>query len=148
FLGTPPQPQEVRARKIGHTILSTVIDRPWSDYYCCMLAASKDYVDEYPVATKRVLRALLKTADLCVSNPQWAARQMVERGFADSYDYALQTITTVRYDAWREYDPADSLRFYALRMQELGMTKILPSQVIADGTDWRFLNELKRELRA
>ena len=49
---------------------------------------------------------------------------------------------------WREYDPEDSLRFYALRLHEIGMVKSTPSKIIAGGTDWRFLNELTRELKA
>ena len=89
FLGTPPQPQELRARKIGHTILNNAVDRPWSQYFCCMISATTDYVDRYPVATKRVLRSILKAADLCTSDPQWVARQMVQRDFVPSYDYAL-----------------------------------------------------------
>jgi NitT/TauT family transport system substrate-binding protein len=52
-----------------------------------------------------------------------------------------------RYDPWREFEPEVSMRFYALRMQELGMIKSNPQKIIADGTDWRFLNELKRELK-
>ena len=53
----------------------------------------------------------------------------------------------VPYNKWREYDPEDTIRFYALRLQELGMVKSSPQQIIADGTDWRFLDELKRELK-
>ena len=147
FLGTPPQPQELRAKKIGHTILNNAVDRPWSQYFCCMISATTDYVNSYPVATKRVLRSILKAADLCVSDPQWVARQMVDRDFVPSYDYALQTLKDIRYDRWREFDPEDSLRFYTLRMQETGMIKSSPQQIIANGTDWRFLDELKRELK-
>jgi NitT/TauT family transport system substrate-binding protein len=40
------------------------------------------------------------------------------------------------------------MRFYALRLHEVGMIKSTPQDVIAKGTDWRFLNELKRELKA
>jgi NitT/TauT family transport system substrate-binding protein len=54
----------------------------------------------------------------------------------------------VPYDRWREYDPEDSLRFYALRLHEVGMIKSSPSRILAEGTDWRFLSELKRELKA
>ncbi|MDP9808089.1 ABC-type nitrate/sulfonate/bicarbonate transport system substrate-binding protein [Rhizobium tibeticum] len=74
FLGTPPQPQELRARKIGHTILNNAVDHPWSQYFCCMISATADYVNKYPVATKRVLRSILKAADLCVSDPGRVAR--------------------------------------------------------------------------
>ena len=126
FLATPPDPQIARDRKIGHPILITATDRPWSQYFCCMIYGSADFVRQYPVATKRALRALLKSVDLCVSDPQAAARRSVEKGFASSYDYALRTLTEARYDVWREYDPADTLTFYALRMKELGMITLSP----------------------
>jgi NitT/TauT family transport system substrate-binding protein len=148
FLATPPEPQELRARGIGHTILRSVVDRPWSQYFCCLLSGSRQYVDNYPIATKRVLRAILKAADLCASSPEWVARTMVERGFAERYDYALETLKEIRYAAWREFDPEDSVRFYALRMHELGISHSTPQTIIEDGTNWRFLNELKRELKA
>ena len=85
---------------------------------------------------------------MCAAEPARAARRLVDGGFADRYDYALQTLTELPYDKWRDYDPEDSLRFYALRLHEAGMTKSSPQKIIADGTDWRFLNELKRELKA
>jgi NitT/TauT family transport system substrate-binding protein len=72
---------------------------------------------------------------------------MVDQEFFPSYDLALQTLRDIRYDRWRDYDPEDSVRFYALRMQETGMIKTSPQKIIADATDWRFLNELKRELK-
>ena len=37
FLGFPPEPQELRARKIGRVVVNSSIDRPWSQYFCCML---------------------------------------------------------------------------------------------------------------
>jgi NitT/TauT family transport system substrate-binding protein len=147
FLGTPPQPQQLRANKIGHTILNNAVDRPWSQYFCCMISATTDYVTKYPVATKAVLRSILRAADLCASDPQMVARQMVDQEFVPSYDYALQTLKDIRYDRWREFDPEDSLRFYALRMQEIGMISSGPQKIIADGTDWRLLKELKHEMK-
>jgi NitT/TauT family transport system substrate-binding protein len=147
FLTLPPWLQEVRARNIGHVIASSITDRPWSDYYCCMLGASAEFVRRYPVATKRVLRAILKAADLCVSEPKQVAQMLVDRGYAASYDYALQALGDIRYDVWRNYDPDDSLRFYALRLHEAGLIKSDPQKLIHGYTDWRFLNELKRELK-
>jgi NitT/TauT family transport system substrate-binding protein len=148
FLAIPPEPQDLRDRRIGHTILATAVDEPWSQYFCCMLAGRAEYVRQYPVATKRVLRALLKAVDVCVSEPESVARRMIDGGFAASYDYALRTLSDARFDRWREFDPEDTMRFYALRMNEVGMIKSTPNQLIAQGTDWRFLNELKRELKA
>ncbi len=77
-----------------------------------------------------------------------AAQRLVDGGFTERYDYALQTLTELPYDSWREFDPEDSLRFYALRLHEVGMIKSSPNELLAEGTDWRFLNELKRELKA
>ncbi len=91
---------------------------------------------------------MLKAADLCASEPGRVARRLVDGGFIERYDYALQTLNENPYGQWREYDAEDSVRFYALRLHELGMIKSAPQKIIADGTDWRFLNELKRELKA
>jgi NitT/TauT family transport system substrate-binding protein len=147
FLGQPPNTQKLRPRKIGHTILNSTTDAPWSQHFCCMISATADYVNKYPIATKRVLRAIFKSANLCASDPPLVARQMVDRGFVPSYEYALQTLNDIRYDRWRDYDAEASLRFYALRMHETGMIKSTPQAIIANGTDWRFLDELKRELK-
>jgi NitT/TauT family transport system substrate-binding protein len=148
FLGFPPDPQQLRGEHVGRVILNSALDRPWSEYYCCMLAGNRAFVRKYPVATKAVLRAILKAADLCVSEPARAAQRLVDGGYTPRYDYALQTLNEVPYDKWREYDPEDTVRFYALRLHEVGMVKSSPQKIIADGTDWRFWNELKRELKA
>ena len=148
FLGQPPEPQELRAKGIGRVVVNSVVDRPWSQYFCCMLAGSTEYVENHPVATKRVVRAILKATDLCASEPVRAARMLVDGGFTPRYDYALQTLEELPYDKWREYDHEDTIRFYALRLHELGFIKASPQKIIADGTDWRFLDEVKRELKA
>ena len=122
-LGFPPEPQDLRARHIGHVVVSTTVDRPWSQYFCCMLGGNREYVRQYPNATKRVLRAVLKAADLCAADPASAARRLVDRGFTNRYDYALQTLSELPYDRWRDYDAEDTVRFYALRLHEAGLIK-------------------------
>jgi NitT/TauT family transport system substrate-binding protein len=147
FLAAPPELQEVRAKKIGHVIVSSITDRPWPEHYCCMLATRTEFAQKYPVATKRVLRATLKAADLCASDPQRVARLLVEQGYTKRYDYALQALSDIRYGVWRDYDPEDSLRFYALRLYEAGLIKTSPNKLITEHTDWHFLDEIKRELK-
>jgi NitT/TauT family transport system substrate-binding protein len=139
---------ELRARKIGHVLVDMAMDRPWSQYFCCILVGHRDFVRRYPVATKRALRAVLKATDLCATDPTQAARQIVEDGFAQNYDYALQVLSDLPFGVWRELDPEDSLRFYALWLHEFGQIEATPNTIIAEGTDWSFLNELKRELKA
>jgi NitT/TauT family transport system substrate-binding protein len=148
FLGLPPEPQELRARNIGHVIFNSATERPWSQYFCCMVAGHREFVRKYPVATKRFLRAIVKAADLCATQPERTARRIVDAGFTPRYDYALQTLREISYAKWREYDAEDTIRFYSLRLREAGFIRATPSKILADGTDWRFFNELKRELKA
>jgi NitT/TauT family transport system substrate-binding protein len=148
YMGFPPEPQELKAKKVGRVIVNTAVDKPWSEYYCCMLNANRDFVQRHPVATKRAARAILKAADLCARQPELAAQMLVDKKFAKRYDFALETLKEVRYDAWRTYDPNNTIRFHALRLHEVGMIKSTPNDIIARGTDWRFLNELKKELKA
>jgi NitT/TauT family transport system substrate-binding protein len=139
---------ELRARKIGHVIMSSTTDRPWSEYDCCVLAGNRDFVRKYPSATKRAVRAILKASSVCALEPERAARLLVDRKFTTAqYEYVRDTITTLPYTKWREYDPEDTIRFYAVRLHEVGMVKASPQKILAQGTDWRFLNELKKELK-
>ena len=148
YLGFAPETQSLRSRHIGHVIVNSTSDRPWSQYFCCMVTGNRDFVRKYPIATKRVVRAILKGADLCSNEPARVARQLVDGGVTPRYDHALEALSDLPYDKWRAYDPDDTLRFYALRLHEAGMIRSTPQKIIADGTDWRFLNELKREMKA
>jgi NitT/TauT family transport system substrate-binding protein len=112
-----------------------------------MVGGNQEYVRKHPVATKRVLRAVLKAAELCGTDPARVARRLIDGGFTPRYDYALQTVSELPYDKWRDYDAEDTVRFSALRLHEAGMIKSLLTKLIADNTDWRFLNELKREVK-
>lgn len=148
FLGFAPQPQELRAKRIGHVIVNTAQDRPWSEYFCCAVAGNRDFVQRNPIATKRVLRAILKAADICAREPERAARYMAEKGYEPRYEIGLEVLKSLPYRRWREANPEDTLRFHALRLHEVGIIKSTPQKLIAQGTDWRFLNELKKELKA
>jgi NitT/TauT family transport system substrate-binding protein len=142
----PPVAQELRAKKLGHVIVNSAVDRPWSQYFCCIVASNREFVRKHPVATKRALRAIVKAADVCALEPARAARLAAGRGY--DYEYALQTMKELPYGKWRDYDPEDTTRFYALRLHEAGMIKSSPQKILAQGTDWRFFNELKKELKS
>jgi NitT/TauT family transport system substrate-binding protein len=147
YLAFAPEPQELRARKVGRVIINTATDKPWSQYFCCTVYASRDFVRAYPIATKRAVRAILKATNICAAEPKKVAQRLVDTGYTPRYDYAVEALTEIPY-VWREFDPEDSMRFFALRLYEVGMIKSTPQQIIAEGADWRFLNELKRELKA
>jgi NitT/TauT family transport system substrate-binding protein len=93
------------------------------------------------------VRAILKAANVCASAPGQVAQFLVDKGYTERYDYALQAIKEIPYDRWREYDAEDTIRFYALRLHEVGMIKSSPQKIIAQGTNWRFFNALKKELK-
>jgi len=145
FIGFPPDPKVPCVGGIGHVVVNIAADPPWSNYFCCMLTANADFVRNNPVATKRALRAILKATDLCHEQPERAAQLMVDHGF--SYECALMVLKDARYGLWRDYEPEDSVRFFALRLHELGMIKTTPSEIISRFTDWRILDGLKRELK-
>jgi NitT/TauT family transport system substrate-binding protein len=148
FMAGPPLAQEMRAKKIGHVIVNTTTDRPWSQYFCCVVTANRDFARKHPVATKRAMRAILKASHLCASDPEPVARQLVRGGFTSDYAFALQALREIPYGQWRAFDTEDTVRYYALRLKEAGFIKSSPKKIIAEGTDWRFLNELKKELKA
>jgi len=148
FLGFPPEPQELRARHAGHVILDTTVARPWSQYFCCMLGGNREYLQRHPVATRRVVRAILKATDLCAQEPSRVAQNIVHRGLTGQFDYQRQALTELPYYQWRDYDAEDTIRFYSLRLYEAGLIKSSPNKILAEHTDWRFFNELKRELKA
>jgi NitT/TauT family transport system substrate-binding protein len=145
MMGFPPDPQEMREKKIGRVIVNSGLDRPWSQYFCCIVAAHQEFVRRHPVATKRALRAIIKATEFCASDPERAARLVADKGYR--YDYSLQTMKEIAYARWRDYDAEDTVRFYSLRLHDSGMIKSTPTKIITEGTDWRFFNELKRELK-
>jgi len=147
YLAFPPATQELRAKRIGHVVVATAIDRPWSQYFCCMLAGNREFVHRHPRATKRAVRAIFKSAEICALEPDRAARALAAKGYTRQYEYALQLMRDVPYGKWREYSPEDTIRFYGLRLHETGVIKSHPKRILAESTDWRFLNELKKELK-
>jgi len=147
YMAFPPEPQELRDKHIGIEIVDSMLDKPWSQYFCCMVAANREFVRKNPVATKHALRAILKGVDLCATEPERVAQTLVDKGFTPRYDYALQTLKDIPYGRWRELDPEDSLRFWSLRLFDGGLITTDPQRLIAQNADWRFLNELKQELK-
>ncbi len=143
-----PQQHDVRNQKIGHVVVNLLEDKPWSQHVCCIVAGNKEFVQANPVATKRVTRAILKATDICANDPARTARYAVKIGKESRYDVALEVVKKLPYRRWRDLHPEDTLRFHALRLHEVGMVKSAPQRLIADGMDWRFLNELKKELKA
>jgi len=136
----------------GTVILDTTMDKPWSQYYCCQLVANRDWAQRYPVATKRVTRAVCRAADLVAKDRASAAHQYVAGGFfsttpaATDEDIVNEVIGDLSYD-WRELDPEDTLRFFALRLADAKLVKLTPQELISRGSDFAYMRQLRTELK-
>jgi NitT/TauT family transport system substrate-binding protein len=148
FMAFAQEPAELRAKGVGKVVINTSTDRPWSQYYCCVVIANRDFVARNPVTTKRVLRSILKASDICAADPERVARFLLDMRYETRYPVGLEVLKNSSYARWRHDNPEDTLRFHALRLREGGLLKSTPQQLIARGTNWRFLNELKQELKA
>jgi NitT/TauT family transport system substrate-binding protein len=147
FMSFPPGSHELMHKGIGHLLVDTNIDKPWSQYFCCMVSGRSDFINKNPIATRRALRAILKATDIVSRDPGLAVRTLIANKVIKETEYrhTLPELTHIPYGNWREYNPEDTIRFYALRMRDIGMIKSTPQQFMDQHTDWRFINELKKE---
>ncbi len=148
FISFPPAAQELRSKNIGRVLVDTNVDKPWSQYFCCMMMGSRDFINKNPIATTRALRSILKANDIVARDPEASARRLIDKNVrkASEYDYVVQALKDIPYEKWRDYNPEETIRFYALRLKELGIIKSNPQDVIRQNTDWSFLKRLKGEL--
>ena len=148
FMSFPPGPQELMDKGIGHLLVDTNIDRPWSQYFCCTIWGHSKFVKDNPVATKRAIRAILKANDIVAQNPELATDTLLQRKIRKESErkYVLQSMKHIPFGKWRAHNPEDSIRFYALRLREVGMLESQPEEFIGKYTDWSFVNALKGEL--
>jgi NitT/TauT family transport system substrate-binding protein len=148
FMSFPPGPQELMAKNIGHLLVDTNVDKPWSQYFCCMINGHSDFVKNNPIATKRALRAILKANDIVARDPEYTLQILQKKKIWKKSEtkYILQALKEIPYGKWREYNPEETIRFYALRLHDVGIIKTPPDEFIARYTDWSFLRSMKDEL--
>jgi len=148
FLSFPPGPQQLRAAGIGQVLVDTNVDRPWAQYYCCMITGRRDFIRNNPIATRKVIRSILRANDLVSQDPAMAAQLLVDRKLrkADDQEFMVQSLREIPYDKWRHYSPEDTIRFWALRLKEIGLIKYSPQEYISKNTDWSHIASLKKEM--
>ena len=145
----PPINKDLRVKGIGKVVLNSLTDPPWSNYYCCTAVTTREWMEKHPVATKRALRAMVKAADVIAKDPDGSARFLVDEGYATNFDYTCDILKEIPYNKiWRDFDPVDSVRFYALRLKRAGLIKSTPEEIIERGTDFRYLTQLRKELQS
>lgn len=143
----PSMSYDFHERGLGHVIMNTTLDDPWRHFYCCMIAARNEFVRNYPIATKRALRAYMKAQQACANDKEKSARRLVELGATDRLDYAQRALDDIPYGTWRDYDPAASLRFFALRLRDAGFIKASPGALVDQVADTSFWSQLRTELK-
>jgi len=81
-------------------------------------------------------------------DPEMAAQLLVDRKLrkADDQEFMVQSLREIPYDKWRHYSPEDTIRFWALRLKELGLIKYSPQDFIDRNTDWSHIASLKKEM--
>jgi NitT/TauT family transport system substrate-binding protein len=148
FMSFPPGPQKLKEAGIGHTLVDTNVDRPWSQYYCCMIIGRRDFIKNNPVATKKVIRSILRANDMVAQDPSMAAQMLIDWKLrkADDQKFVAQAFREIPYEKWRDYNPEDTIRFWALRLKELGMIKYTPQEIMDKNTDWSHISSLKSEM--
>lgn len=148
FMAFPPGPQELMDKGVGRLLVDTNVDKPWSQYFCCMIIGHSDFVQRNPVATRRALRAILRANDIVAKDPELALRTLMEKKIWTKSEtkYVLQAIREIPYAKWRDYNPEETIRFYALRMREVGLIDRKPEEIIEKNSDWSHLESLRQEL--
>jgi NitT/TauT family transport system substrate-binding protein len=136
----------------GHVILNTSMDKPWSQNYCCMLATNRDWAKANPVALKRATRAILRGIDAAKRDLRAAAKLAIEKGtYKDNPQFTEQVIYDIIKDEsfdWREYEPEETTRFFALRLADAKLVKKSPQQIVTEGMDLSWFRQLRKELKA
>jgi NitT/TauT family transport system substrate-binding protein len=131
FLGFPTEPQELRARGFNRVILSTITDRPWSQYFCCLIHGNRAWVRDH--------RSRPSVFCARSSKPPSSAKPTRRTRRAGSWMAGSRRSTTTR----SRRSKSSPLRSYALRLHEAGILRTSPNALLAEGADWRFVNELK-----
>jgi NitT/TauT family transport system substrate-binding protein len=134
----------------GRLILNTSVDKPWSQNYCCLIVANRDWAQRNPVAAKRLTRAMLRASDMAAKDLAFAARTAIEKKLFPAnitYDILHDMLVELPF-AWREYDPEETLRFYSLRLADGKLIKKTPQQIINEGADLAYFRQLRKELKA
>jgi NitT/TauT family transport system substrate-binding protein len=136
----------------GHVILDSSADKPWSQNYCCLLVTSRDWYSAHPVAAKRMTRAILRATDAAKKDLRGAAKATADKG---TYKSTPAVTEQIIYDIikdesfdWRQYDPDDTVRFFALRLADAKLVKKTPQQILTDGADFAYFRQLRKELPA
>ena len=134
--------------KVGRVLINTLTDRPWSRYFCCLVAGNREIRSKI-ARSRRALRAILK-GHRSMREPARKRRSAHDRqGVATNYDYVLQSVQEIGYRKvarvrGRGHDALLEPALTRGRHRQIG-----PQQAARPRHRWRFIKlSSKKELKA
>ncbi|HAF10164.1 MAG TPA: hypothetical protein DCK98_08810 [Chloroflexi bacterium] len=132
----------------GHAIFSQVMDEPWKSTNCCCIIASEPWYRANPIAAKRAMRAIYRTADALPTDRADAAKLATDKGLfggAPALANVREAANMVPLD-WRTYDLEKAVRFYAPLLTDVGVLKASTDDLLK-AVDLKIFKELSTELK-
>jgi NitT/TauT family transport system substrate-binding protein len=132
----------------GHVIFSQVMDEPWKSTNCCFIIASEPWYRANPIAAKRAMRAIYRTADALPADRSDAAKLATDKGLfggAPALANVRAAANMVPLD-WRTYDLEKAVRFYAPLLTDVGLLKASTDDLLK-AVDLKNFKELSTELK-
>jgi NitT/TauT family transport system substrate-binding protein len=132
----------------GHVIHSQVMDEPWKSTNCCFIMASETWYRANPIAAKRAMRAIYRTADTLPADRGDAAKLATDKGLfggAPALANVREAANMVPLD-WRAYDLEKAVRYYAPLLTDVGLLKTSTDDLLK-AVDLKIFKELSTELK-
>jgi len=132
----------------GKAIFTQVMDEPWKSTNCCCIIASEPWYRANPIAAKRAMRAIYRTADALPADRADAAKLATDKGLfggAPALANVREAANMVPLD-WRTYDLEKAIRFYAPLLTDVGVLKTSADDLVK-AVDLKIFKELSTELK-
>jgi NitT/TauT family transport system substrate-binding protein len=132
----------------GHVIHSQAMEEPWKSTNCCFIIVSEPWYRANPIAAKRALRAIYRTADTLPADRADVAKLATDKGLyggAAAYANVREAANMVPLD-WRAYDVEKAIRLYAPLLTDVGVLKASTDDLLKS-VDLKIFKELSTELK-
>jgi len=124
------------------------MDEPWKSNNCCFIIASEPWYRANPIAAKRAMRAIYRTADTLTADRSDAAKLATDKGLfggAPALANVKEAANMVPLD-WRSYDVEKAVRFYAPLLTDVGLLKTSTDDLLK-AVDLKIFKELSTQLK-
>lgn len=132
----------------GKAVYSQVMDEPWKSTNCCFIVASEQWARANPIAAKRAMRAIYRTADTLPADRSDAAKLATDKGLyggAPALANVREAANMVPLD-WRTYDLEKAVRFYTPLLKDVGLLTASADDLLK-AVDLKTFKELSTELK-